>query len=238
VRRVSKHLILRTRFATFLNHAHNVGSRDGCQHNLAGFVVQRPGRLVAQQHVGRFDDGAGNRNTLLLASGQLRGKWPTRCSSPTSVSTSSGSSGLSAISFTSATFSITVRLGIRCRIEKQSRHVRADSASTRRHQRRPDYDPANGPRPSSDCPVRRECSAASTSPIRKARAAPRILPRKCRGRHPARHAHQLRPCDKPSRYPGRETPGSRSASAWRRRRSCLISRFELSWINLTDLPGP
>ena len=52
----------------------SIDPRDRGQHDLAGLVIERAGRLVAQQHIGRFDDGAGDRDALLLAAGKLRGK--------------------------------------------------------------------------------------------------------------------------------------------------------------------
>ena len=76
------------------------------EHDLAGLVVERAGRLVAQQHVGRLDDGAGDRDALLLAAGKLRGEMvePLVRARP-APAPRAASSGLSAISFTSATFS-------------------------------------------------------------------------------------------------------------------------------------
>ena len=44
-----------------------VDLRDHFQHQLAGLVVERAGRLVAQQGVGTLDDGAGDGDALLLA---------------------------------------------------------------------------------------------------------------------------------------------------------------------------
>ena len=51
-----------------------IGARNRSEHQLAGIVVERPGRLVAQQHIRRFDDGACDRDPLLLTAGELRGK--------------------------------------------------------------------------------------------------------------------------------------------------------------------
>ena len=48
-----------------------VDALDHVEHQLAGGVVQRPGRFVAQQHVGALDDGARNGHPLLLAAGEL-----------------------------------------------------------------------------------------------------------------------------------------------------------------------
>src|SRR3954469_13008919 len=49
-----------------------VDARDDLEHELAGLVVERAGRLVAQQHVGALDDCARDRHALLLAARQLR----------------------------------------------------------------------------------------------------------------------------------------------------------------------
>ena len=84
------------------------------EHHLAGDVVERAGRLVAQQHVGPLGDGAGDGDALLLAAGQLRREVVEAVGRARRASSaSSGAIGSSAISVTSATFSRAVRLGIR-----------------------------------------------------------------------------------------------------------------------------
>ncbi len=45
---------------------------DDLEHDLAGRIVERAGRLVAEQHVGTLGDRAGDRDALLLAAGELR----------------------------------------------------------------------------------------------------------------------------------------------------------------------
>jgi hypothetical protein len=51
-----------------------VDAGDDLEDELAGLVVERPGRLVAEQHLGPLDDGAGDGDALLLAAGELRRK--------------------------------------------------------------------------------------------------------------------------------------------------------------------
>ena len=51
-----------------------VDLRDDFEHQLAGQVVERTGRLVAKQHLGAFDDCPCDRHPLLLATRQLRRK--------------------------------------------------------------------------------------------------------------------------------------------------------------------
>ena len=91
-----------------------VGPRDGGEHHLSGLVIECTGRLVAQQHVGRLDDGASDRDALLFAAGKLGGEMiEPLVEADQRQRLPRGSSGRSAISFTSATFSSTVRLGMR-----------------------------------------------------------------------------------------------------------------------------
>ena len=91
-----------------------VDAGDRLEHDDAGVVVERAGRLVAQQHVGPLGDGARDRDPLLLAAGELRREvvQSGRPGRP-ARSASSGAHGIAAISVTSATFSRAVRLGIR-----------------------------------------------------------------------------------------------------------------------------
>jgi hypothetical protein len=51
-----------------------VCAHNGREHDLAGFIVQRAGWLIAQQYVQRFNDRASHRNPLLLSAGKLRRK--------------------------------------------------------------------------------------------------------------------------------------------------------------------
>lgn len=51
-----------------------VCTHNGREHDLAGFIIQRPGGLIAQQYVRRFDDRASHGDTLLLSTGKLRRK--------------------------------------------------------------------------------------------------------------------------------------------------------------------
>ena len=45
----------------------SIDQLDGFQHQDAGFAVQRARRLIAQQNLGPFRDGAGNSYPLLFA---------------------------------------------------------------------------------------------------------------------------------------------------------------------------
>ena len=49
-----------------------VDALQDLEHQLAGLVVERTGRLVAEQDVRPFRDGARDRDALLLAARQLR----------------------------------------------------------------------------------------------------------------------------------------------------------------------
>jgi hypothetical protein len=86
---------------------------DHLQHHLAGLVVECAGGLVAQQHIGALDDGAGNRHALLLAARQLRREVVLAARQPHQANRLVDGIGLGAMSVTMATFSRTVRLGIR-----------------------------------------------------------------------------------------------------------------------------
>jgi hypothetical protein len=48
--------------------------RDGAEHQPSGLDVEGSGRLIAQQALRALGDGPCDRDALLLAPGQLRGK--------------------------------------------------------------------------------------------------------------------------------------------------------------------
>ena len=84
------------------------------EHDDAGRDVERAGRLVAEQHVGPLGDGARDRHALLLAARELGGEViEPVAEADQRRAPPRASSGRSAISVTSATFSRAVRLGIR-----------------------------------------------------------------------------------------------------------------------------
>jgi hypothetical protein len=51
-----------------------VDARERRQHEPARVEVERAGRLIAEQNVGRLHDGTRDGNPLLLAAGELRRK--------------------------------------------------------------------------------------------------------------------------------------------------------------------
>ena len=49
-----------------------VHARDRLEHELTGLVVERAGRLIAEEHVGPLGHGSGDRHALLLPARELR----------------------------------------------------------------------------------------------------------------------------------------------------------------------
>ena len=85
------------------------GALQQGQHLFAGLVVQRTGRLIAEQELRIFGEGARNGDALLFAAGKLGREVVQPLAEPTLSSVALGSSGSRQISLASSTFSSAVR---------------------------------------------------------------------------------------------------------------------------------